>query len=128
MSESADLEALARAAASDPEDVAAKADLWSAIIGLPAWWLIPRGRDAEVSPMVVEVQGKAMLAAFTTGERCRTFAQRKGIDFVDAQQGLAIPPKDFLKFFDAWKQAGVWGVVFDPRDHALTAPLASLQA
>ena len=128
MSKPLSVDELAAASAADPEDLSLKAELWNAVIGLPVWWMVPRQQGEAVSPMVLQVQNKPMVAVFSTGERCRAFAQRKGIDFVDAAQGLAIPPAKILQFLDDWKQAGAWGMVFDPLEHALTAPFESLQA
>lgn len=128
MSRELDIDALAALSRDNPEDVQAKAELWEAVVKLPSWFLFPVSRGEDISPLLLDVTGKKMIAAFTDSVRARDYALSQGYSEEEAQRVLQIPTPRIKKFFDAWEGGGAWGFIFNPASPAFTAPFASLTA
>ncbi|MEM9372358.1 MAG: hypothetical protein AAGA55_01825 [Planctomycetota bacterium] len=70
-------EAVARMRAGDP---AAMPAVWDLVLGLPVLYTIGRGQMPDVRPFVGVVDGRPMLAAFTTSDRALDYAKAQGLE------------------------------------------------
>jgi len=97
-----------------PEDEVGIAALWRATMALPHWWFIAVGDEGTESPAAAEVDGRLMLLAFTEAERAHSFAvmqQMIGPD--DDLRAIALPPHEVVEGAEAYRSAGIDGLIFD---------------
>ncbi|SOC52411.1 hypothetical protein [Ornithinimicrobium cerasi] len=98
-----------------PEDQAGMTELWRATMALPHWWFVAVGDEGSESPAAASIEGQLMLMTFTNGERARHFAVQNGmIAPTEELRAIALPPTDVVGSADAYRGAGIAGLMFDP--------------
>ncbi|WP_157485654.1 MULTISPECIES: hypothetical protein [unclassified Frigoribacterium] len=110
------------------DDTDAQADLWDALFALDRWWFIARGELPDVQPLVVDVDGRLMVLAFTSPERARQHGLARGLSEEEAGRLLALPSSGFVDDAVARERTGVFGVLFDVEGKGPYAPLGALDA
>lgn len=97
-----------------PEDEVGIAALWRATMALPHWWFVAVGDEGAESPAAAEVDGRLMLLAFTEGERAHSFAvMQQMIGPEDDLRAIALPPREVVEGAEAYRSAGIDGLIFD---------------
>ncbi|MGC5583352.1 hypothetical protein [Ornithinimicrobium sp. W1665] len=98
-----------------PDDHEGMTALWRETMGLEHWWFIAVGEEGQESPAAAQIAGQMMLLTFTNAERARHFAVQNGmIDADEDLRAIALPPPEVVQSDDAYVQAGIAGLMFDP--------------
>ena len=98
-----------------PEDHVGMTALWRLTMDLGHWWFIAVGEEGQESPAAAQIDGQMMLLTFTNAERARHFAVQNGmIGADDDLRAIALPPQEVVQSDDAYRQAGIAGLMFDP--------------
>lgn len=98
-----------------PEDHEGMAALWRETMGLENWWFIAVGEEGQESPAAAQIDEQMMLLTFTNAERARHFAVQNGMIEADEDlRAIALPPQEVVQSDDAYVQAGIAGLMFDP--------------
>lgn len=97
-----------------PQDHVGLATLWRLTMGLGHWWFIAVGEPGRESPAAADVDGKAMLLAFTSAERARHFAvQQKMIEPDETLSAIALTPHEVVEGSAGYADALIDGLMFD---------------
>lgn len=97
-----------------PEDHVGLATLWRLTMGLGHWWFIAVGEPGQESPAAADVDGKAILLAFTSAERARHFAvQQHMIEPDETLSAIALPPREVVEGAGGYADALIDGLMFD---------------
>jgi len=98
-----------------PDDHEGMTALWRETMDLEHWWFIAVGEEGQESPAAAQIDGQMMLLTFTNAERARHFAVQNGmIGADDDLRAIALPPQEVVQSDDAYRQAGIAGLMFDP--------------
>src|SRR5690606_37580608 len=98
-----------------PDDHEGMTALWRETMDLEHWWFIAVGEEGQESPAAAQIDGQMMLLTFTNAERARHFAVQSGmIGADDDLRAIALPPQEVVQSDDAYRQAGIAGLMFDP--------------
>lgn len=98
-----------------PDDHAGMTELWRATMALPQWWFVAVGDQGEESPAAAAIDGQLMLMTFTNAERARHFAVQNGmISPSEDLRAIALAPEEVVRSADAYTDAEIAGLMFDP--------------
>lgn len=98
-----------------PDDHEGMTALWRETMGLAHWWFIAVGDEGHESPAAAQIDGQMMLLTFTNAERARHFAVQNGMISVEEDlRAIALPPPEVVDSDEAYAQAGIAGLMFDP--------------
>lgn len=106
---------------------ASMARLWEAVYALPSWFFVVHPERQPVSPFVGVVDQQPFLMAFTDKQRADQFARRQG--FVDASGAtsiLATPVQGMVQTAEAYREQGIFGILFNDGPNGFFAPLTNL--
>lgn len=110
-----------------PQDQEGMTALWRATMDLPHWWFIAVGEEGAESPAAAEIDGQLMLLTYTSAERARHFAVQNGMVAADEDlRAIALPPEEIVDSAQAYADAEVSGLMFDPHLTGYFIPCAQL--
>lgn len=110
-----------------PDDQTGMTDLWRATMALPHWWFVAVGEEGAESPAAASIDDQLMLLTFTNADRARHFAVQNGmIEATEEMRAIALTPHDVVASADAYEQAGIAGLMFDPHLSGYFIPSAQL--
>ncbi|MBW8173616.1 hypothetical protein K0651_11225 [Ornithinimicrobium sp. Arc0846-15] len=109
------------------DDQVGMAALWRVTMDLENWWFIAVGDEGQESPAAAEIDDQLMLLAFTDAERARHFAVAQSmIEAEDNLSAIALTPDEVVNSADAYVEAGIDGLMFDPHISGYFIPSAQL--
>lgn len=118
------LDALSGASRDAPQDQAAMAALWRAVLGLERWILIARGTPEQPRPFAATFPQGPMLLIFSTAERARAGGMAAGLTLEESSRLLATPLPGAIEWAASFQGVGVMGVALD---HGTTGAFTPLQ-
>ncbi len=110
------------------DDRASMERLWKSVYGLERWVFINRGTGGQPAPYIGVVDDKPLVMVFTDHDKAIAFQQSQGLPGDDPAGIVALSPTDAVSFFHAYKQQGVFGVLFNCGPCGFFSPLDQLVA
>lgn len=109
------------------DDQVGMAALWRVTMDLEHWWFIAVGDEGQESPAAAEIEDQLMLLAFTDSERARHFAVMQGMIGADENlSAISLTPQEVVDSADAYSEAGIDGLMFDPHISGYFIPSSQL--
>lgn len=99
---------------------------WQHAFSLERWVLLARGHGTQVTPLALEIDGRGVIAVFSSAENAPAFGEQLGLPAQEAGQLLAIPPTEAVAYLLQFVEDGVDAAVLDPGTADAAVLLAAL--
>ncbi|GAA2173188.1 hypothetical protein GCM10009846_14140 [Agrococcus versicolor] len=120
------IDRLAEASRAAPDDRAAMAALWRAVLGLDRWIFIARGDAEHPMPFAAAMPQGPMVLAFTTAQRAHDAGLSMGLSSDEASRLLATPLPGAIEWAATLQGAGIVALALDHGTIGAFAPLTNL--
>lgn len=99
---------------------------WQDAFDLETWFFIARGSDEEPTPFAMQLEGRGVIATFTSPERAVAFAAASGLPEEEGRRLLAVPVDRVTDLLMGYLESGVDTLVLDPGTQDAALVLAAL--